>query len=367
MAREDAQALCDRLFQDFLAPLVLGGPLRPRKAVGGKAALAIGARVPADADALSRVTIARVRVARRAAPVDRFEPAPSAEEWALAAVLHDVVHATHPAYDAVLKRRGPGKILDVADQTLAAIANPSTVGAALSRHTWFSRMFDLARTDVHVKWWTGSQTFLGEDPPPRLLAWPEIRRVEQTRSPKPLMDLPISGGAADLSRFTLSIEAFLAKTPFTDLATIDRESPPFAWTEANLAMCATHTGRTIALRLLALSSPQRVDAALGRATRPLFLARAMRALGIAIDVLRERALATAAARLSVAGEPEPVSLASEHADAGFALAAGALAATTWIESGQAQLSAEARRALLSVLAPIASSSAAKEVRGLFPA
>lgn len=42
MAKDDPQALCDRLFSTFLAPLVLGGAMIPGRPIGGKNALAIG-------------------------------------------------------------------------------------------------------------------------------------------------------------------------------------------------------------------------------------------------------------------------------------------------------------------------------------
>ena len=230
MAKEDPQALCERLFTSFLAPLVLGGVMRPTKAFGGKNALA------------------RVRLARKLAPIDRFEPAPTGEEWALAATLHDLVQATHPGFNAVFRRSGPTRILSVIEKTIERIAPPRTVGEALSRHTWLSRMFELARTDVVVSWWTGSETFLGEEPPRRLTAWPEFRRVQQTRTPRPLMDLPTSGGSVDPMRFSSVVESILSRTPLTDLATIERTSPLFTWRHDTLGLCARSEEHTSELQ-----------------------------------------------------------------------------------------------------------------------
>lgn len=366
MAKDDPQALCERLFTTFLAPLVLGGAMKPGKPFGGKNALSIGdGRPPSDADLLSRCELARVRIARRLAPIDTFDPAPSGSEWAIAAVLHDLVQSTHPGFDAVFRRSGPKRILDVIEKTLARVAPPRNVGDALSRHTWFSRMFDLARTDVEVKWWTGSQTFLGEDPPKRLTAWPEVRRVQQTRTPRPLMDLPTSGASVDANRFGSVVDAILAKTPLTDLATVHRAAPLFTWRHESLAFCSTNAGRTIALRAFGQLPERQVDAALGRATRQLFAAKALRALGIAIDVLRDRALMAAAARLS-SSDPEPLTLGPEHNDAAFAVSAGALAASHWIAQTGGGFGEGERRSMLQVLSPAASSAAAKEVRALLP-
>jgi hypothetical protein len=366
MAKVDSQLLCDRIFTTFLAPLVLGGTTVPGKPIGGKNALTIGDRPPSDVATLSHVDLARVRVARRVAPVDRFDSAPTGNEWAIASILHDLVQATHPGFDAVFRRSGPNRILDVVDKTLDVIPPPDDVGDALSRHTWFSRMFELARTDVELKWWTGSERFLGTDPPARLLAWPEVRRVHQTRTPRPLMDLPTSGSAVDAQRFAFLVERVLTKTPLTDLATLDRAGPAFMWTHENLAFASTNAGRTVVLRSLAYLPDRAVDAALGRATRHLFVTKATRALVVAVDLLRDRVLGAAALRLIGDKDPEPLTLGPDHNDAAFAIGAGALVATHWIAATGGGLNERDRRALLAVLAPAAQSAAAKEVRALLP-
>ena len=135
MAKDDPQSLCERLFATFLGPLVIGGAMVPAKPFGGKNALLIGDhRAPVlDPDLLSRCELARVRVARKLVPVDIFDPAPTGNEWALAAVLHDLVQATHPGFDAAFRRSGPKRLLDVAQLTLDRIASPSTVGDSLPK------------------------------------------------------------------------------------------------------------------------------------------------------------------------------------------------------------------------------------------
>jgi hypothetical protein len=362
MAKDGPQALCERLFETFLAPLVVGGVMCPGKLFGGKNALAFGdGRTPSDVGLLSRTELTRVRIARKVAPVDTFEPGPSASEWALAAVLHDLVQSTHPGFDAVFRRSAPKRILDVAEKTLDRIRPPANVGEALSRHTWFSRMFELARTDIDLRWWTGSERFLGTDPPKRLTAWPELRRVTETRTPHALMDLPMNGSAVDVQRFSGIAEQFLTKTPLTDLATVNRSAPTFAWTHENLSFSATHAGRTIVLRSLSLLPTRAVDAALGRATKRLFAAKATRALFVAVDLLRDRALMAASARL---GKDDPDPLQPEEGDAAFAVSAGALVASQWIAEDGGGFSEPERRALLRVLAPAAASASAKEVRAL---
>ncbi len=364
MAKDDPQTLCERLFSTFLGPLVVGGTLRPGKPFGGKNALSIGDdRQPSDVDLLSRAELARVRVARKLAPIDTLDVAPSGAEWALGALLHDMVQATHPGFDAVFRRTGPKRILDVVEMTLERIPPPENVRSALSRHTWFSRMFELARTDIDIRWWTGSERFLGTEPPKRLTAWPELRRVTETRTPRPLMELPTSGSAVDAQRFSWVTEAFLRKTPLTDLASVSRSAPSFVWTHENLSLASTRAGRTLVTRALALLPQRAVDSALGRATKQLFAAKAVRALIVAVDVLRDRALTAAAARLAK-DDPEPLTIGPDQNDAAFAIGTGALVASHWIAQTGGGFSEGEQRALLQVLAPAAASTAAREVKAL---
>jgi hypothetical protein len=365
MAKDDPQTLCERLFKTFLGPLVIGGTMQPEKPFGGKNALVIGDhRAPVlDPDLLSRCELARVRTARKIAPVDTFDAAPTGNEWALAAVLHDLVQSTHPGFDAAFRRNAPKRLLEVAQLTLERIPPPVNVGDALSRHTWFARMFELSRTDVDVRWWTGSQRFLGTEPPGRLTAWPELRRVTQTKTPRPLMDLPTSGSAVDFNKFGAVVEGFLTKTPLTDLATLDRATPAFAWSHQTLQLTATHGGRTMVTRALALLPSATVNAALGRATKRLFVTRATRALFVAVDLLRDRALAAAAQQLGK-DDPEPLVLGPEAGDAAFAIGAGALVASHWIAQTGGGFSDNERQMMLRVLAPAAGSAAAKEVQQL---
>lgn len=362
MAKEDPQVLCERLFATFLSPLVTGGSIVPGKPFGGKQALAFGSeRGSTNTDLASRTELARVRIARKLAPIDTLSPAPTREEWALAAVLHDLVQATHPDLDAVFRKKGPGRILDVADATLARIAPPVNVGDALSRHTWFSRMFTLTRTDIDVRWWSGSQRFLGTEPPKRLYMWRERRRVTETRYPRALMDLPTAGAAVDVDRFARTTTTFLQKTPLTDLATLTRSAPTFVWTHENLSLSATRSGRAMIHRAFALLDASDVDRVLGRATRQLFAQKAVRAVLVATPLLRDRALGAATMRLAK-DTREP--LGAEDDDESFALGIGALAASHWLTHANAGFAEAERRSLLEIFAPAANAVATPELRAL---
>jgi hypothetical protein len=365
MAKVDVGALTEHLFQNVVAPLVLGGPLTPGKPIGGKAALQLeGDRPPVDPEKYSHVQLIRTRRAREIVAIDRLENL-SREEWVLAAVLHDILQATHPNLVGVLSKSGPRRLIDIADRTLDHVSGPRTAKEALSRHTLFSRVLEVARTETELRWWTGSAKFIGTEPPARLTAWPELRRVQVTRTPHPLMTLVARGAEA---QFAAVVAKFLARSPLTDLATCHRASPPFVWTSEVLALIASVAGRTLALRSLARedageSQQQSVDHALGQATRRLFETRAYANLGVVMDLLGERTLAEVQAELLRSATIRPLPLGGHSADATLVRAAGALAAREFVARHGASFGEAERRAVLAMLALRASSDEAKRIEG----
>jgi hypothetical protein len=325
----DLGAIAQRLFEGVMAPLVLGGPMRPGHAIGAKAALALGEgeRTNIDVDLEAHVRLGRVRRARRLAPIDTLESATPAE-WTLAACLHDIVQATNPTFDAVLRRRSAARILDLAGEAIDRVPAPAHARDALSRHTWLARALEIARTDTAVSWWTGSRTYLGVDPPPRLQAWPELRRVTVVATPHALLDLaPL---AIDRGRLTDTVARLLSRTPLTEIATCTRTDPQFAWSDPALALLSTRAGRTLALRALGELPPSDVDGALGRATRDLMAARRA-AAGPAIALLADRALADAQGYEARA----PGAVAAGRSEAVFARGLGAAAAIRDLEGREA--------------------------------
>src|SRR5579872_5134711 len=224
----DLRSIAARLFEDVMAPLVLGGAVRPGHAIGGKAALELASVADAvDAGLFDQVQTARVRRARRLTPVDALGPA-TAAEWALLAALHDMLHATNPSFDVALRRGSAARMLDIALLTIDRVPAAGHVGEALSRHTWLARLLDLARTDTDVSWWTGSRTFRGVKPPGRLQAWPELRRVSVVATPRTLLELtPL---AVDTERLTETLARLLDRSPLTSLASCSRAAPEFIWT-----------------------------------------------------------------------------------------------------------------------------------------
>lgn len=352
---EKLVAIADRLFRDVMAPLVLGGELRPGRPIGARNALGLAQLVSApdaptvdviDKELLAHVDLGRVRAARHLAPLDWFDP-PTAAEWALGAVLHDLLQCAHPDLSGVFRGRAPTRLLQLGTMTLARVPAPATVREALSRHTWFARALEITRTDTQVSFWVGKRTFLGQDPPTRLLAWPELRRVHIDKTPRPLLELPGAGGHIDVGHFGEGVSAWLRKTPLTDLATCTRGAPAFQWSPETVQLASTRAGRTLALRALDGAITLDVETALGRATQALLDARATQPLAVIAALLGEHTLARAVER---AERREPESEASAK-EAIVARAVGAYGATAILAANDGALRPEIARAVRWQLQP----------------
>jgi hypothetical protein len=288
---------------------------------------------------------ARIRRARLLVPIDEVGP-PTGAEWALAAALHDIVQSTNPGFDNGLRRKSAARILDLAETTIERVGAPANALDALSRHTWFARALDITRTDTVVSWWTGSRTFLGEEPPDRLRAWPRLRRVEVARSPRTLLKLaPLATGIEPLMR---AVAGLLTRTPLTELATCTRAAPPFVWSPASAGLVTTAAGRALVLRALARLAAPDVDAALGRATR-LVLEEKPELARAALALLAERVVAQVSGHVA---SPRSTWEAVD-ADAAFARSLGAAAAARALASSDSRWRDDDRRRLLEALEPIA--------------
>ncbi len=339
--------LAQDLFEGVMAPLVIGGDVRPVHAIGVRDALALGNRIVANDALAARVESGRVRTARRLAPVDTL-PAPQASDWALAAAVNDIFVSVNPAFDRPLWRRAAARILEVASAILARVNSPASTGEALARHAWLSRLLQVQRTDTAVSWWVGSRKFLGEEVPPRLRAWPRLRRVSLTTSHHVLLDLnPL---AVDRGKLGEAVAALFVRTPLTDIATCTRSEPEFVWTAPVLDLLAKDAGRTLALRAIAQFDADEVDTALGRATRALWeKPRGDETEGV-LRLLSHRALMFVSA-----DEPADVAASSRLPSgyAVFARAVGAVAAKRVLATDGASWPTSQRDRLLLALDDLA--------------
>lgn len=256
----------EQLAKGIVIPLVLGGKMTLSRPFGSSA-LTVGQNERIlDPDARTNLDVARVRQARRLAPIDTL-PELTQTDWAIAAVLNDVLQVTNHNLGGVFTMSRYAELIRAIVSVSSRIDRPRDIGEVLSRHATFARVMDLFRTDTTVTWWTGSARFRGEEPPDRLLAWRNLRRVHVDSE-----RVTLSQMANDLSAVTdfhFALSAWLDLSPLTDFATMTREAPVFAWSASTIALIAVPAGRTLAYRAMNRSNTEIVATILNRARASL--------------------------------------------------------------------------------------------------
>lgn len=259
----------EELTNQVLAPLVLGGALHPVRPLGVELALSVGAgRSISDADLRSRLDVARVRVARLIAPVDTL-PELSSYDWALVAALNDLLQLTNHELASALTRGRYRRLHASVCALCERIPPPRTVESALSRHATFARVLECVRTDTTVSWWTGKAGFRGTAPPRRLMAWPRMRNVQVDARRVALTDMIEGIPGVTAEEYAGALRLLLSRTPLTDIATLARRSPTFAWSAPTLSILASAPGRALAFRLLSRQGRELTLAVLARAAKEI--------------------------------------------------------------------------------------------------
>lgn len=259
----------EALAHGVLGPIVLGGPVRPVPPLGPTLALEIGAqRRIVDDDLRTRIDVARVRRARLLAPIDVL-PELTPVEWAMVAALNDLLQATNHLLSGVFRRGRHAKLLAAVAALIEALPRPRTTFEVIVRHATFARVFELRRTDTLVSWWSGSRAFRGETPPPRLFTMRELRRVSSSSRAVPLAQLHDGLSEVSGASYQTLLRALVAKSPLTDLATLDRDAPSFAWSRETLELVSYPIGRALALRAVARLPAQAAVTALRTANASL--------------------------------------------------------------------------------------------------
>ena len=260
----------EELATGIVAPLILGGKLvlaRPFGRLGQT--LGQGRRL-ADVELRTRMEVARVRRARLVAPVDTL-PELDVSDWAIAAMLNDILQLTNHELGGALTQGRYAKLLRSVLSGCAQIALPHDLASVISRHATFARVMELGRADTSVSWWTGHASFRGMPPPTRLLLWRDLRKVQVDTVRVPLHEMAEGMPALVSEGFGHAISAWLSCSPLTDLASLTRESPAFAWSRSTIALIATVPGRVLAFRVLSRLRLEAVMAALERARVSLFV------------------------------------------------------------------------------------------------
>lgn len=270
---EKASEIVEAVVRRVLVPAVTGGTLVIERPFGQKAAFAAAEAVGGfgvseglaqierelGPSVLERGEESLLRRIRRIVDADPVAIGPRLEGGvvAAAALFHDLVAGFHPDLPGAFRRDAPSKLLEATANGLASIPAPATLRAAILRHAWLGELpkFSLSRTEV--RWWVGGASFVGREPPARLLAWPNVRRVsKETRNAEILRVLELFGDRGDVSAVgelhARAMAAFFASSPLTDLAFAGRLAPPFTWNDRLQAVVSSAAGARVARRAIAL-------------------------------------------------------------------------------------------------------------------
>jgi hypothetical protein len=339
--------LANDLFEGILAPLVLGGKLQALPPIGGRHTLEFGdERTTTDINRFAHVQLVRSRIARKFAGVDRANPINGAQ-WAMAAVLNDLMQLSHPDLVSFLRPKAAIKLTQIARATALAIPQPASLAETIDRHTLFGRVLQPKRRDVTVRWWTGHATFRGTEPPARLLAWPQVRNVRQEEELTAWLTLPIPATPTDVHE---AFAVWLNQSPLTALALATSTTPVFEFTGTVIGLVAQPQGRAVALRVLAANPNQpALNGALGGALRRLLANRAYAACMHLASLFGDRALREAQIAISADPVPKPLARAKSD-DEALAFAFGANAARHFIGTSGEAFADHERRQLLELLA-----------------
>ena len=162
---------------------------------------------------------------QRAAELWLFPVQPRLDATALrlCVAAHNLLFLSHPVSEKWrVGKRGRGRIEEFIRQCLA-LPPPCHDSALVERHIFVGHLERLRRMDTEIRFWLGSYSFVGQQPPARLLRFPQLRRVRESR-------LQVSWLGSELSESQLELLALLFyQSPLTDLLTPDREAPPFSW------------------------------------------------------------------------------------------------------------------------------------------
>jgi hypothetical protein len=263
-------ARADQLYQQVLAPLLLGGEIRPVRPVGPLLARQMAGLAhvfqPSDSTLWARCDEARRQQARLLVPLDDL-PAPGPAEWLMLAAFNDLLQVANPYMPSVMSPSRPAKLLETTLVLIGRIPPPADLGGCVQRHACFAQALGVGRLDTTIRWWTGSAVFHGEPPSKRLMAWPEVRRVRVEEVVVSLDNLMLHPSVSR-DQFVGTLAAWLRLSPLTDLACAGREEPRFLWSPATLGLVATPAGARLGRRALR-GGGARGDVALERATKLL--------------------------------------------------------------------------------------------------
>jgi hypothetical protein len=249
-----AQRSCSEFLRDFVLPLVAGGDAHVARPLSVADLTRYEEELPH-----SSIEVVAIDEARTTVLSELVVRPPSLvfdmDELCLAAAVHNLLFLVHPAAEGwALSQSARNKVIATSQQ-LASRSRSSSRLRVMARHGLLHAFFDLSRTDVKMSWWTGSASFVGQEPPRRLSRWPGVRRVERSESHAGFTELFT---AVDV---TPVVAALVRRTPLTHLLSIRSKGPPLHWEDAVCVLRDAELARAVAYRTLAEDDLEVLNAA----------------------------------------------------------------------------------------------------------
>lgn len=203
----------ERFVQLFAAPFLDGGEcvVSDPLGVSGLEAVQHGLRFSAAMDDVFERQLLSAALFTEVVPEAFDEDAAT-----LLYAVHELYAACHPQAASFYARAY--LFCQAAEQAVLKLPRTYDPGRLLTRHLIVRRALEATRTDVHLAWWTGKASFYGQEPPPRLLSWPGLRRVDVDRKTQPLWRLAMLDGDEETRVARLGLmTALLNLSPLTRL------------------------------------------------------------------------------------------------------------------------------------------------------
>ena len=231
----------------FLLPLVEGGDVHVSAPLGFSALSAF--ELEDDDSAAERgLSSARWAVARELL-CDAEPPSLDEESLRIAIASHDLLFLAHPEGPELARGEGHRRVAAGCVALVAGLPASAEATELVARHTLLHRLTQAVRLDVRVSFWAGRRDFRGQAPPPRLTAWPRLRRVSEERSQVGCL----AEAATDASGGADAARTLLRASPLTDLLNPLRTEPPFdlaGWEKIEAALGNQDVCRLVAYRWL---------------------------------------------------------------------------------------------------------------------
>lgn len=224
----------ERFASSFLHPLLSGGSALIDRPLPASDLEHFALARSADGIVDQETFEAMHRHARALLPGLRL-PYPDRNTLALTMAGYDLLWLTDPCLDRLFARNAILRVKSFIEGLLEGVEAPESLEEAVARHVVVDRLLALRRTDVQVESWVSKHRFDGRVAPWNVLAWPKLRRVQQSAQERSLLEVLQQADALRGLGLLGLLRRLLARSPITALLR-PQVAGRFDWGRASLAL-----------------------------------------------------------------------------------------------------------------------------------